>query len=145
MTVKDILCVAEKIQSKWITNVVTPRPNEEGQLHSHLGVAVTYKSVTDELTRWVSTLTALSNRARVSRTISPPLLKALNVNLGGLSNALDHAGNSVDWMCTNRNFGALYAASINLIRELSLDSAREATAIVDAAKNEYRKTSARCK
>jgi hypothetical protein len=69
------------------------------------------------------------------QNISSPLLMALNINLGGLSNALDHAGNSVDWMCTNRNFGVLYAGSINLIRELSLDSARELDAITDAAKS----------
>ncbi|MGB4115201.1 MAG: hypothetical protein WBK51_01495 [Polaromonas sp.] len=134
MAVKDILSIAKKIQSKWTTNVVTPRPNEEAQLQSHLGGAVTYKSVTDELTRWVSTLSGFSNKPRVSRAISSPLLMALNISLGGLSNALDHAGNSVDWMCTNRNFGALYVASINLIRELSLDSAREVAAITDAAR-----------
>lgn len=134
MTVKDILSIAKTIQTKWTTNVVTQRPGEEAQLQSHLGGTVTYKSVTDELTRWVSTLSGLSNKPRVSRTISPPLLMALTVSLGGVSKALDHAGNSVDWICTNRNFGALYATSINLIRDLSLDSAREVDVITDAAK-----------
>lgn len=113
---------------------MTQRPGEEAQLQSHLGGTVTYKFVSDELTRWVSTLAGLSSKPRVSRTISSPLLMALTVSLGGVSKALDHAENSVDWMCTNRNFGALYATSINLIRELSLDSAREVVAVTDAAK-----------
>jgi hypothetical protein len=88
MTVKDILSIAKTIQTKWTTNVVSQRPGEEGQLQSHLGGAVTYKSVTDELARWVSTLAGLSNRPRVSRTISQPLLTALSVSLGGMSKAL---------------------------------------------------------
>ena len=139
MTVKDVLSIAKTIQNKWIANVVSPRPGEEAQLQSHLGGAVTYNSVTDELTRWVSTLSGLSNKPRVSRTISSQLLMALNISLGGLSKALDHAGNSVDWMCTHRNFGPLYVASMTMIRELSLDSAREVVAITDAAKERISK------
>lgn len=139
MTVKDVLSIAKTIQTKWTTNVVAPRPGEEAQLQSHLGGAVTYVSVTDEFKRWVSTLSELSNKPRVSKTISSQLITALTISLGGLSKALDYAGNSVDWMCTNRNFGALYVASINLIRELSLDSAREVVAITDAAKERISK------
>ena len=139
MTVKDILSIAKTIQNKWATNVVAARLGEEAQLQSHLGGAVTYVSVTDEFKRWVSTLSELSNKPRVSRTISSQLITALTISLGGLSKALDYAGNSVDWMCTNRNFGALYVASINLIRELSLDSAREVVAITDAAKERISK------
>lgn len=135
MTVKELLVIAKQIQTKWGTNVVNQRPGEQPQLQSHLGNAATYISVTNEFGRWVSTLSALANKPRVSQTISKPHLSALSASLIGLNLALDHAENGVDWIFTNKAVGIWYSQSISLIRDLSLDSTREADAIVDAAKD----------
>jgi hypothetical protein len=134
MTVKELLVIAKQIQTKWGTNVVNQRPGEQSQLQSHLGNAATYISVTNEFGRWVSTLSALANKPRVSQTISKPHLSALSASLIGLNLALDHAGNGVEWIFTNKAVGIWYSQSFSLIRDLSLDSTREADAIVDAAK-----------
>jgi hypothetical protein len=57
-----------------------------------------------------------------------------------MNTTLDSAANNgVEWMFTTRNFGVWYVQSIALIRELSLDSAREAEAITDAAKERLAK------
>jgi hypothetical protein len=133
MTVKELLVLVKQIQTKWGTNVVNQRPQEQAQLQAHLGSAATYASVTNEIARWVTTLSVLADKPRVSLTISKPLLTALNTTLMGLNLALDHAGNGVDWIFSNRNLGNWYAQSIALIRELTLDSAREAEAITEAA------------
>jgi hypothetical protein len=134
MTVKEILELIKQIQTKWATNVVAARPHEAANLQSHLGGTVTYASITNELTRWVSELTGLANKPRVSRAISKPLLNAVSTSLRAMNTTLDSASNGVEWMFTTRNFGTWYVQSIALIRELSLDSAREAEAITDAAK-----------
>jgi predicted RNase H-like HicB family nuclease len=133
VNVKEILELAKQIQTKWATNVVAARSHELANLQSHLGSTVTYVSITNELTRWVSELSGLANKPRVSRAISKPLLTALTTSLRALSTTLDHAGNGVEWIFVNRNFGSWYVQSIALIRELSLDSAREAESITNAA------------
>ena len=109
-------------------------PREEVQLKSHLGSDATYSSTSEELGRWVSTLSRLSNMPRVSRTISMQLLMPLAASLHAVSKALDYAGNGVEWICTEKNFGTKYALSAYLTRAIALDSAREAAAITDAAK-----------
>jgi hypothetical protein len=139
VTVKELLATTKKIQTKWTTSVVNARPSEQSQLQSHLGSAITYSLVTSELSRWSSILSVLADKPRVSQTVSKNLLTAISTSLGGLGAALDGAVNSVDWMCTNRNFGTWYALSISLIRELSLDSAREAEAITNAAEERLTK------
>lgn len=133
MTVKELLVITKQIQTKWGTNVVHQRPHEQPQLQAHLGSAATYTSVTNEIERWATVLSALANKPRVSLTISKPLLSALSASLLGLNLALDHAGNGIDWIFANKALGAWYSQSITLIRELSLESARESEAIVDAA------------
>lgn len=133
MTVKEILELAKQIQTKWATNVVAARPHEVANLQSHLGGTATYASITNELTRWVSELAGLANKPRVSRAISKPLLNALATSLRAMNTTLDSASNGVEWMFTTRNFGTWYVQSIALIRELSLDSAREAESITNAA------------
>jgi hypothetical protein len=133
VTVKEILELAKQIQTKWATNVVAARPQEVANLQSHLGGVVTYTSISNELTRWVSELTGLANKPRVSRAISKPLLNALTTSLRAMNSTLDSASNGLEWMFTTRNFGTWYVQSITLIRELSLDSAREAEVITNAA------------
>ena len=113
--------------------MVNQRPQEQAQLQAHLGSAATYASVTNELARWVTSLTILADKPRVSQTISKPLLTALTTSLMGLAAAIDQARNGVDWIFTQRSFGPWYALSTSLIRDLSLESARETEAIVDAA------------
>jgi hypothetical protein len=133
VTVKEILELAKQIQTKWTTNVVAARPHEVANLQSHLGGAATYASITNELSRWVSELTELANKPRVSRAISKPLLNAVSTSLRAMNTTLDSAGNGIEWMFTTRNFGTWYVQSITLIRGLSLDSAREAEVITNAA------------
>jgi uncharacterized coiled-coil protein SlyX len=133
MTVKELLVLVKQIQTKWGTNVVNQRPQEQPQLQAHLGSTATYASVTNELARWVSSITVLADKPRVSQTISKPLLTALATSLMGFSAAIDNARNGVDWIFTQRNFGTWYVLSISLIRELSLESARETESIIDAA------------
>ena len=135
MTLNEIVINAKSIQAKWTSNVLNSRPGEQSQLQSHLGSAATYASVTVELTRWVSVLSDLAVKPRVSQSISKQLLLPLGASLQWLNRALDHAGNGVEWMCTERNFATQYALVVYLIRTLSFDSARETTAIVDAAKD----------
>ena len=135
MTLNEIIITAKSIQAKWISNVVNSRPGEQSQLQSHLGSAATYDSVTAELTRWVSVLSELANRPRVSQSISKQLLLPLGASLQWVNRALDHASNGVEWMCTERNFATQYALAVYLIRSLTFDSAREAAAITDAAKD----------
>ena len=135
MTLNEIVINAKSIQAKWTSNVVNSRPGEQSQLQSHLGSAATYASVTVELTRWVSVLSDLAVKPRVSQSISKQLLLPLGASLQWVNRTLDHAGNGVEWMCTERNFATQYALAVYLIRTLSFDSARETTAIVDAAKD----------
>jgi hypothetical protein len=134
MTIKELLTLAKQIHAKWNASIVKARPAEQVQLQAHLGTSITYIEVTTELDRWIANLSSLSSKPRVSLSISKPLLSALTTSLQGLSNSLDHAANSVDWICTYRNFGGYYVLSIALLRELTLDSAREVEAMTDAAK-----------
>ena len=135
MTVKDILVIAKSIQTKWVANVVNSRSGEQAQLQSHLGNAASYAVVTIEIGRWVTVLSGLADKPRVSLTISKNLLTAATTSLRGLDTALNYAANGVDWIFTQRNFGTWYALSISLIRDLSLDAAREAEAITNAAQD----------
>ncbi len=135
MTVKDILVIAKSIQTKWVANVVNSRSGEQAQLQSHLGTAASYAAVTIEIGRWVTVLSGLADKPRVSLTISKNLLTAATTSLRGLDTALNYAANGVDWIFTQRNFGTWYALSISLIRDLSLDAAREAEAITNAAQD----------
>lgn len=80
-------------------------------------------------------LSELAKRPRVSQSISKQLLLPLGASLQSMSKALDNANNGVEWMCTERNFATQYAQVIYLVRALSHDSAREAAAITDAAKD----------
>ena len=132
MTVKEILVLVKQIQTKWGANVV-PRAGEQAQLQAHLGSTATYASITNELARWITSLTVLASKPRISQTISKPLLSTLETSLKGLEVAINHAGNGVEWIFTQRNFGTWYALSATLIRDLSLESSKETEAIVDAA------------
>ena len=135
MTLNEIVDIAKSIQAKWTSNVVNSRPGEQSSLQSHLGVTATYSSITAEISRWVSVLSDLAKKPRVSQAISKHLILPLGVSLQSVSKALDQTGNGVEWICTERNFATQYASVIYLVRALSLDSAREAAAITDAAKD----------
>ena len=134
MSIKNVLTLAKQIQAKWTQNVVNARQGEQSQLLPYLGALTTYATVSEEMTGWVTSLTIISNKPRISQSISKALLTALNTSLSNLSLAVDHASNGVDWMCANKQFGAYYSLSIFLTRQLQLDSARETVALVDAAK-----------
>ena len=134
MTIEEVIKVAEECRTKWTNNVVNGRPNEQSLLTPYLGHTATYATVTNEINRWILNLTELSKKPRVSQSISKNLLYALSISLKTFNAALDHAGNGVAWVFENRNLGGSYAMSIWLTRELTRETAREASAIVDAAK-----------
>ena len=135
MTLNEIVEIAKSVQSKWVSNIVNSRQSEQSVLQSHLGVAATYSSITIEINRWVSVLSELAKRPRVSQSISKQMLLPLGASLQSINKALDHAHNGVEWICTERNFATQYTQAIYFVRALSLDSAREAAAITDAAKD----------
>jgi hypothetical protein len=134
MKMVELVALVDTVKSKWQTNVVQGRPGEVAQLQVYLGSAATYASVLQQLENWKASLRTLSNKPRVSASISKPLVQATFQCFTSLSTALDHAGNGVDWICTQRNFSSNYTMAVILIREITSDSAKEATAIVDAAK-----------
>lgn len=133
MTVSNLVKALESAKQKWQTNVVQARPGEEGQLQSHLGRAVTYASVTQRFDNWIAALRLLSSKPRVSASISRPLIEATELSLASVSTAIDHAGNGVDWICSNRHFALGLTTLGPLIREITSESGRETIAIVNAA------------
>ena len=138
MNVTEILDIAKQVQTKWSTRII-PRTNEEGQLKAHLGSTISYAILSAEFSRWVTILSGLSSKPRVSPIISKQLLMTLSASLSGLIKAIDHSDNGVEWICTNKNFGIYFVLTTNLIRELSLDTAREVKAITNAAQERLSK------
>jgi hypothetical protein len=139
MTVNELVVLVESIKTKWQNNVVQARPSEQGQLQAQLGKGVSYELVGKQFQEWMDALKRLASKPRVSASISKPHGQATAQCLAGISHALDHAGNGIDWICNHKNFAVNYSLAGVLVRELSLDSAREANALVDAAKERIEK------
>lgn len=134
MSHNSLVALVNSINTKWKNNVVNSRPNEQAQLQAHLGGDATFSTVTNQIEEWSVNLRNLAGKPRVSKSISKSLIQATKQCFSSISNALDYAGNGVDWICVNRNFAVNYSLAILLVRELTSESGRESAAIVDAAK-----------
>lgn len=133
MTVAKLIEKLENIQQTWKTNVVPRGSNEEVQLKSHLGNSVSYATVNASFDSWLVSLKKLANKPRVSLHTSKPLLESTDTALSSISAALMHAGNGVDWICTQRHFCSGYIIAGALIREICSEHGRETEAISSAA------------
>lgn len=132
MTIQIIFDQIKIAKSKWKSNVVDGRPSEDAVLKMHLGATASYPSVSSQIEGWQIQIGKVSG-PRVSRSLPKSLIASTSLALGSFNRCLDHAGNGVDWLITNAGLGNSLALVDHLISELTKDSAREQTEILDAA------------
>ena len=132
MTVHNI---AEKIKSlklKWHSNIVVGRPSEEAILKTNLGQSTSYAAVSSQIENWGTNLGKVAG-PRVSRNLPKHLVQSSLQALSAFDRSLDHAGNGLEWMFQNTNFGTALVLADTLIAELAKDSSREQAQILEAA------------
>lgn len=134
MSISSLVTTSQNLKSKWQSHVMQSRPSEESTLKSYLGQDSSYQTVFKQMDGWHKSLKNLSQKPRISLSISKPLSEALAQCFAGISFALDNAGNGIDWICAHRSLGANIALANLLVREITSDQAREAAVMVDAAK-----------
>ena len=132
MNLQDISSQIKAVQTKWLS-VLSSRSGEDGAVRTFFGSATNSTEISAQIKLWSEQIDRVAARPRVSRLISKPLIASTSRSLFGMSRALDHAGNGIDWIFTNAGFGTLFLITDYFISQLVKDSAREEIQVLDAA------------
>ena len=132
MTIANIAEQIKTLKSKWQADVVTGRASEESILKAHLGSATSFVAVSSQMENWFTQVGKVAG-PRVSKGLPKTLIQSTLRTLSTLHRSVDQAANGLEWMFQNTSFGTALIMVDNLISELSKDSSREQTQILEAA------------
>ena len=132
MTIQKIADQIKALTSKWQINVVSSRANEESILKAHLGPATSFATVSSQMENWISQIGKVAG-PRVSKGLPKTLIQSTLQGLSTLHSSVNHAAHGLEWMFQNTSFATALILVDNLVFELSKDSSREQTQILDAA------------